>query len=110
MVNVADGQESGVSGEILFYPNPFRLQTGARVQYWLSEPSNISIYIYDMFGHRIFKRSFIKGMKGARYKTNTLILDASVFNYYNVSAGVYFLYIFDQNNKLIGKTKFAIIP
>lgn len=107
---MVDELETAISGDILFYPNPFRLQTGARLQYWLNEPANIHIFIYDMFGHQIFKRSFIKGMKGARYKLNTLILDAAVFNYYNVSAGVYFLYIFDDENKMIGKTKFAIIP
>ena len=63
-----------------------------------------------MFGRRIFKRSLVKGMDGAKMGTNSLIFDAAVFNYYNVSAGVYFIYIFDEENKLIGKTKFAIIP
>lgn len=107
---MVDELDTIISGDILFYPNPFRLQTGARVQYWLNEPANINIFIYDMFGHQIFRRSFVKGMKGARYKLNTLILDATVFHYYNISAGVYFLYIFDDENRLIGKTKFAIIP
>ena len=109
-LTLVDGQETGMLGDILFYPNPFRLQTGAKVQYWLNKPSDISIHIYDMFGHQVFRRVLLKGMKGARYKTNVLTLDASVFNYYNASAGVYFLYIFDDQNKLIGKSKFAIIP
>ena len=107
---LVDELDTKLGSDILFYPNPFRLETGARVQYWLNEPANINILIYDMFGRQVFRRSLIKGMKGARYKTNTLILDAAVFNYYNVSAGVYFLYIFDENNALIGKSKFAIIP
>jgi hypothetical protein len=107
---MVDELDTMISDEILFYPNPFRLQTGARLQYLLNKPSNIHIFIYDMFGHKIFMRSFVKGMKGAQYGSNTLILDAAVFNYYNVSAGVYFLYIFDDANTMIGKTKFVIIP
>ena len=109
-LTLADGQATGVLDEILFYPNPFQLKSGATVQYWLNKPSDISIHIYNMFGHQIYKEFILKGAKGARYQTNTLKLDARVFNYYDVSAGVYFLYIFDDQNKLIGKTKFAIVP
>ncbi len=109
-LTLMDEQMASIYGQILFYPNPFRLKTGAQLSYVLNQPSNIVIQIYDMFGHRIFKRSFIEGMDGAKMGTNQLIFDAAVFNYYNVSAGIYFLYIFDDQNKLIGKTKFAIVP
>ncbi len=109
-LTLMDDQTSLVYGQILFYPNPFRLKTGAQLSYVLNQPSNIEIHIFDMFGHRIFKRSLIKGMDGAKMGTNNLIFDASVFNYYNVPAGIYFLYIFDDQQKLIGKTKFAIVP
>ena len=107
---MVDDLDASITGDILFYPNPFRLQTGARLQYFLNKPENIHIFIYDMLGHKIFMRSFIEGMKGAQYGSNALILDAAVFNHYNASAGVYFLYIFDDANRMIGKTKFAIIP
>ena len=109
-LTLMDDQTSLVYGQILFYPNPFRLKTGAQLSYVLNQPSNIEIHIFDMFGHRIFKRSLIKGMDGAKMGTNNLIFDVSVFNYYNVPAGIYFLYIFDDQQKLIGKTKFAIVP
>lgn len=109
-LTLMDNQMALVYGQILFYPNPFQLKTGAKLSYVLNQPSNIIIQIYDMFGRRIFKRSLVKGMDGAKMGTNSLIFDAAVFNYYNVSAGVYFIYIFDEENKLIGKTKFAIIP
>jgi hypothetical protein len=99
-----------VYGQILFHPNPMRLREGARLQYVLNKPSSITIQIYDMFGHRVFTRFLIEGGEGARAGTNHLTFDASVFNYYDVSAGLYLMYIFDDRNRLIGRTKFAIVP
>ena len=104
-------QEDGkMYSDILFYPNPLRLKQGAVLQYVLNKPSNIIIQIYDMFGHLIFTRHLIEGGEGARDGSNTLSFDASVFNYYDVSAGVYMLYVFDNKYQLIGRTKFAIVP
>ena len=99
-----------IYGQILFHPNPFRLVEGARLQYVLNKPSNVTIQIFDIFGRRVFNRFLIEGGEGARGGTNHLVFDASVFNYYDVSAGVYMLYIFDDKNQLIGRTKFAIVP
>ena len=49
-------------------------------------------------------------MDGAKLGNNKLRFNAEVFNYFDVSSGVYFLFIYDGNNQLLGKSKFAIIP
>ena len=109
-LTLVDSLNSEIYKEPLIYPNPIKLTSDAVLGYWLSQPDNIQIQIYDMFGHRIFDETKIQGMLGARMGYNRIKINAQTFNYYNVSAGIYFLFIYDSAQKLIGKTKFAIIP
>ncbi|MEK9727655.1 MAG: T9SS type A sorting domain-containing protein [Candidatus Margulisiibacteriota bacterium] len=109
-LTLMDQQDALIYGDILFYPNPFRLNSGAILTYVLNNPANINVQIYDMFGHRVYQRTILKGMDGALMGTNRLRFDKSVFNYFDVPAGVYFIFLFDDQNKLIGKSKFAVVP
>ena len=89
------------------YPNPLQLNESAKLGYWLSQSTNVNIQIYDIFGHQMFSQSLSSGMSGARYGYNLLTINAATFNYFDLSAGVYFLFIFDETNNMIGKTKFS---
>lgn len=109
-LTLMDEQDPLIYGDILFYPNPFRLQTGAILTYTLNTLTNVNIQIFDIFGHQVYERYLLAGMDGAKMETNRLIFDENVFNSYDVPAGVYFLFLFDDYNQLIGKTKFAIVP
>ncbi len=109
-LTMVDSLNSEIYQDPLIYPNPVKLTSEAVLGYWLSRPDNIQIQIYDMFGHRIFNEIKVQGMLGARMGYNRIKINAQTFDYYNVSAGVYFLFIYDSAQKIIGKTKFAIIP
>ena len=109
-LTLMDEQDPLIYGDILFYPNPFRLKTGATLAYTLNTLTNVNIQIFDIFGHQVYERYLLAGMDGAKMETNRLIFDENVFNRYDVPAGIYFLFLFDDNNQLIGKTKFAIVP
>lgn len=109
-LTLADNMESEIYGDPLIFPNPFKLTSSAILGYWLSQPDNIQIQIYDIFGHRIFEEIKMQGMLGARMGYNKIQINQETFDLYNISSGTYFLFIFDSNNKLIGKTKFSIIP
>ena len=109
-LTLLDNQEAQIPGQILFFPNPFRLKTGAIISYKLSEPTNTRIEIYNMFGQKVYTVDKVAGMDGAKLGNNKLRFNAEVFNYFDVSSGVYFLFIYDGNNQLLGKSKFAIIP
>ena len=109
-LTLADNMESEIYGDPLIFPNPFKLTSSAILGYWLSQPDNIQIQIYDMFGHRVFDEIKMQGMLGARMGYNKVQINQETFDFYNISSGTYFLFIFDSANKLIGKTKFSIIP
>ena len=109
-LTLADNMESEIYGDPLIFPNPFKLTSSAILGYWLSQPDNIQIQIYDIFGHRVFDEIKMQGMLGARMGYNKVQINQETFDFYNISSGTYFLFIFDSANKLIGKTKFSIIP
>jgi hypothetical protein len=108
--NLVGDQDILTQGDVLIFPNPFRLRDGGLIQYYLNKPEDIRIEIYDMFGKNIFKSLRKAGSTGARNNLNSLAINALAFNYFDIPAGVYFLYIINQSNRVIGKTKFVIVP
>ena len=107
---LSDTMTSDVYGDPLVFPNPMKLTEDAILGYWLNQSSDITIQIYDLLGRKIFSQFLISGMSGARMGYNKLVINAATFSYFDLSAGVYFLFIFDETNNMIGKTKFAIVP
>lgn len=105
-----DGQNAETRGQVLFYPNPFRIRDGAILQYYLNKPETVRIEIYNIFGKMLFRTIRPSGSDGGRNNVNKLEFNASVFRYFDAPAGVYFLYIINQENKIIGQSKFGIIP
>ena len=53
-----DAVEPKVKGEVVAYPNPFRLDSGTSLGYDLSKPMDITIQIYDIFGMMVYEKHF----------------------------------------------------
>ena len=58
----------------------------------------------------LFRTIRPSGSDGGRNNVNKLEFNASVFRYFDAPAGVYFLYIINEKNKIIGQSKFGVIP
>ena len=99
-----------VYGNILVYPNPFQLRSGGIITYHLNQPTSLKIQIYDMFGHLLNEYAIFEGMPGGQMGVNKVAMQPTTFNQYDVPAGVYFIFLIDDKNQLIGKSKFAIVP
>ena len=93
------------------YPNPLSLKNKFNVYYHLTKTELIKVQIYDMFGRLLVQKIFPKGISTKSSVGHNLItIGPEEFRYFDVSAGVYFLLLIGENNKLLGKTKFAIVP
>ena len=80
-------------GAPLFFPNPFKFSEGGRLQYTLSQPMDIQIHMYDMFGRRIYKKSCAAYSSCGQADINRIEFNQDELDGYQLSAGVYF-YIF----------------
>jgi hypothetical protein len=93
------------------HPNPLSLKNKFNVYYYLTKTEIIKVQIYNMFGRLVVQKIFPKGIsKKSSAGHNLITIGPEEFRYYDVSAGVYFLLLIGENNKLLGKTKFAIVP
>ena len=93
----------------LVYPNPFRQEDGGMINYHLSVDMDVSIQIYDMAGNRIYSEERLAGALGAKEGNNNVVLDNSTFDGFNLSAGVYFIYLIHKD-KVLSKGKLAVVP
>jgi hypothetical protein len=103
-------QMAKVYDDILVYPNPFRLRTGALMTYHLNGAVSFSIHIYNMFGRHVFKQAFVAGMAGAQMGINRLELNSQLFNYYDAPSGPYFVIMVDEKGHVMKRSKFVIVP
>lgn len=104
-----------VIGDVLCYPNPFRLSEGTQLGYRLSKDMDIKIQIYDMRGRRIFSHSLDAGSYGAKGGNdydgyNKLDINLDSFDQLYMSSGVYILFLFDGTGKVMKKMKMAVLP
>lgn len=93
----------------LFYPNPFRYQNSARLTYTLSKDMDIEIRLYNMRGHEIFREIFLAGELGAEAGYNIVTFSADTLDNFDLSAGIYFFILINEN-KVLGKGKFGVMP
>ena len=103
--------KSLVIGKALFYPNPFRLEEGADLGYFLSKNMDIEIRIYNMRAQEIYRDYFMAGHNGGlgrNYGYNRIYFGAHSFAY-NISAGVY-VYLVMHAETVLAKGKFVIKP
>ncbi len=92
----------------LVYPSPVRMGLGAEIGYYLKTNRAIEIRVYDMAGQLVFSKQCLAGLLGGQKGYNTVPLSNETVNY-TLSAGVYFVLVM-ADGKVLGKTKFAIIP
>ena len=94
----------------LVYPSPFNLRDGGTLGYGLSRNDiSLDFHIYDMFGYEVLQKEFKPNQVGGYQGYNSVILDNAFFNNKSLPAGVYF-FVFLENDELLAKGKFAVIP
>ncbi len=94
----------------LVYPSPFNLRDGGVLGYGLSRDDiSLDFRIYDMLGYEILQKEFKPNQVGGYQGYNSVILDNAFFNNKSLPAGVYF-FVFLENDELLAKGKFAVIP
>ena len=104
-----DSGDVKLVGPALFYPNPFRLSTGAELGYRLSKNADIQLRIFDMRGNQILKTEYQAGTIGGLAIYNKRTFNRSTLGGYDLSSGVYF-FVLSSGQKVIGKGKFVVIP
>jgi hypothetical protein len=106
---VSSGGVTVINGAVLNYPNPFDPNNETtEISYRLNTDANITIYIFNSVGQRIWKREYISGSEGAHAGYNFIVWDGvSDFNQ-TVGNDIYFCRIV-SNGKVIGRGKIAVI-
>jgi hypothetical protein len=94
----------------LFYPNPFKFETGSTLGYRLNKNMNILIRIFDAQSNQILKRSIESGdLNGGVVGYNYVPFTSADFNGHSLPAGVYF-YVIESDGDYLAKGKFAVLP
>ena len=100
-----------VKGAPLFYPSPLGQRYSGRpmIQYELNKDASIEIRIYDMKGSQIWREQCSAGAIGGVQGKNIYYLDKDNFAWNQLPSGPYF-YLVMNENRVISKGKFAVIP
>lgn len=106
--SINTSSKAEIKGKVLNYPNPFTLENGTSIGYYLSKNLEITLYIYDMRGSQIFKQTYPAGSNqgkgGSHY--NTIFIDKNSFNN-DLAVGVYF-YVLAHEKDVLGKGKMVV--
>ncbi|MEK9727393.1 MAG: Ig-like domain-containing protein [Candidatus Margulisiibacteriota bacterium] len=89
---------------LYIYPNPVINRT-AIVSYSLTQSTDVTLQVFDIFGHKIYQNEYTRGENGGRINSNKVNLPETILN--QLSIGVYFI-IIHNNYQTLGKGKFAI--
>ena len=91
---------------LLIYPNPMRAnEANGTINYVLNQNSTIKVYIYNMFGQKVFSSYYESGQNGGQINQNSITLPPYILN--NLPSGMYLIYI-TNNGKILGKIKLVI--
>ena len=105
-VKVTTSSTSTTASGIYTYPNPIlKTNPTAYITYTLQSASNITIEIYDIYGHRVHSASMTSGQTGAVSGANKYTIPTNIIN--DMSRSVYFA-IIHNGSQTLGKTKFAV--
>ncbi len=108
-LQTASDEALRVTSTPLCFPNPFRQETGTELRYYLNQNGAVDIYIYDMLSNLVFKQSMPSGSNGGRAGLNYCKVSSELLQGYQLSAGVYFVFLMN-NGKVLSKVKMAVIP
>jgi len=94
------------------YPNPFRKTEGTVIGYSLPSDSDITLKIYNSFGHLIFQNEYASGQEGGKGipRYNRIHFNENSIRPNALSAGTYFAFLLSGDGNVIGKTKLAVLP
>ena len=100
-----------ISTNFYCYPNPFLEESGTTIGYSLPENKDITIQIYNEFGHLIFEVNCTSGQEGGMGSPhfNKIPFTPQSVGSHHLSAGAYFVFMI-ADGKVIGKTKMAVLP
>ncbi|HAR62052.1 MAG: hypothetical protein DKM50_01785 [Candidatus Margulisiibacteriota bacterium] len=90
-------------GALLNYPNPFIAGKGTTIGYRLSKDMDIQIRVYNMYGYEVARNNYQAGNLGGNGGYNKVLFRAD-----QLPVGVY-IYILIYDNRVLGKSKMAII-
>jgi hypothetical protein len=100
-----------VRGRVLNYPNPFTMEEGTMVGYYLSNALNVTLKIFDMYGAEIFSEDYESGSNGGLAPLdgyNRIFLDRSSFGGQDLKTGVY-IFVIMNGDEILSKGKMAVI-
>ena len=93
-------------------PNPYDPSKGnTHIQYQLSKPADVSLYIFSVTGKLIWKKTLNKGENGGKEGLNSVSWNGKSTAENTVGNGLYICYLVakDGTTTVKGKTKIAII-
>lgn len=96
----------------LNYPNPFSFREGTTLYYSLSKSATLDLYVFNLMGQQLVKKTFMKEMNGGRRGMNTILINDAFFEGYSLAPSVYIYILVDASNPefVLGKGKLAVIP
>lgn len=102
-------EKLGVIGPPVNHPNPFSPLKGeiTHIAYTLTVDSTITIYLYDLRGRTIWKRTYMKGFEGGMAGYNEVPFNGFSDFGEILGNGMYFFQI-THKNKVVGKGKLTV--
>ncbi len=108
-LEVRAGSEAEIIGVPLNYPNPFNTTAGTtKITYNLTVDSNILVYIFDVRGALVWKRSYLTGSMGGKAGYNEVEWDGKDDFGSTVGNGIYPFRIV-AGTKVLGRGKIAVL-
>ncbi|MFA5098413.1 MAG: hypothetical protein WC490_07320 [Candidatus Margulisiibacteriota bacterium] len=108
-LEVRAGSEAEIIGAPLNYPNPFNTTTGTtKITYNLTVDSNILVYVFDVRGALVWKRSYSTGSMGGKAGYNEVEWDGKDDFGSTVGNGIYPFRIV-AGAKVLGRGKIAVL-
>jgi hypothetical protein len=104
------GDEVGVVGPVLNYPNPFSPArgVGTSIAYTLKSDFEVTLYIYDIGAHLVFKKSYPQGGEGGRAGYNEVYWNGkNVYGEY-VPNGIFVVKLVGEG-KVLKTSKITVI-
>jgi len=99
----------GIVGEMLNFPNPFRLTTGTTIGYELTMPMDTEIRIYNLTGYPVAEQIFSAGLVQGSFGGYNRVSIQDVLQGAHLPAGVY-IYLLIHNGQVLAKEKMAVLP
>jgi hypothetical protein len=106
---VDGGAANVIGGAALPYPNPFNPDQGTvEIGYQLNADADVSIYIFNSVGQRVWKSEYTAGSNGGSAGYNFITWDGQSDFGSVVGNDIYFIRII-SGGKVIGRGKIAVI-